>query len=68
MSRENSFHPAPEPLSGKGLGAQPDPVAADAVARAGWSVLDGDVSLPVAVLRDAALHHNLAWMRDFIAA
>ena len=68
MSHENLFHTVPEPLTGKGLGTRPDPVAADAVASAGWSILDGDVSLPAAVLRDAALHHNLAWMRDFIAA
>ena len=58
----------PATLAGKGLGAVPDPVALHQVAGLGWSVLDGDVSLPVAVLRDSALAHNLAWMRDFIAA
>ncbi|MFT4178169.1 MAG: amino acid deaminase [Thermomonas sp.] len=51
--------PAEIPVTGKGLGAGPDPC---------WSILDGEVSLPVAVLRDSALQHNLAWMRDFIAA
>lgn len=60
---ENPFHPEP---AGKGLGA--DARTADAIAAAGWSVLDGDVSLPVAVLRDSALRHNLDWMARFIAA
>jgi len=61
-------HDASVRLAGKGLGALPDPVDTAQVAAAGWSILDGDVSLPVAVLRDTALQHNLAWMRDFIAA
>lgn len=60
---ENPFHPEP---AGKGLGAGAR--TADAIAAAGWSVLDGDVSLPVAVLRDSALRHNLDWMARFIAA
>lgn len=60
---ENLFHPEP---AGKGLGA--DAHTAEAIAAAGWSVLDGDVSLPVAVLRDSALRHNLDWMARFIAA
>ncbi|MBD9471086.1 amino acid deaminase [Pseudoxanthomonas sp. PXM01] len=60
---ENLFHPEP---TGKGLG--PEARTADAIAAAGWSVLDGDVSLPVAVLRDSALRHNLDWMARFIAA
>lgn len=60
---ENPFHPAP---TGKGLGVRA--TSADAVATAGWSVLDGDVSLPVAVLRDSAMRHNLDWMARFIAA
>ena len=33
----------------------------------GWNVLRADTSFPVAVLKDAALRHNLAWMRDFTA-
>ena len=65
---ENSIHDSGAILHGKGLGAAPDPVAQDQVGNCGWSILAGDVSLPVAVLRDSALRHNLAWMRDFIAA
>jgi D-serine dehydratase len=33
-----------------------------------WSLLAGDLPLPVAVLRDSALAHNHAWMRDFTAS
>jgi D-serine dehydratase len=31
----------------------------------GLSLLDGDLPLPVAVLKEEALAHNLAWMRGF---
>lgn len=31
-----------------------------------WRVLGGEVSLPVAVLRDARVAHNLAWMQRFV--
>jgi D-serine dehydratase len=30
-----------------------------------WSLLAGDLPLPLAVIRDSALAHNHAWMRDF---
>jgi D-serine deaminase-like pyridoxal phosphate-dependent protein len=33
-----------------------------------WSVLASDLPLPLAVIRDSALAHNHAWMRDFTAA
>src|SRR5881392_4391151 len=33
-----------------------------------WSVLAGDLPLPLAVIRDSALAHNHAWMRDFTNA
>ena len=33
-----------------------------------WSVLAGELPLPLAVIRDSALAHNHAWMRDFTAA
>ena len=64
---ENPFH-GESALCGKGLGTAPGPVALEEVAGLGWRILEGEVSVPVAVLRDAALQHNLAWMRDFIAA
>lgn len=31
----------------------------------GWNVLRADTSFPVAVLKESALRHNLAWMRSF---
>ena len=64
---ENSFPDAGLPLQGKGLGL-PGGVAPAEVASLGWRILEGEVSLPVAVLRDSALQHNLAWMRRFIDA
>src|SRR6266404_1840813 len=33
-----------------------------------WSVLAGDMPLPLAVIKDSALAHNHAWMRDFTSA
>jgi len=48
------------------LAAAPLPLAA--IGAQGWSLLDGDLPLPLAVIRDSALAHNHAWMRDFTAA
>jgi D-serine dehydratase len=48
------------------LAAAPMPLSA--IGAQGWSVLDGDLPLPLAVIRDSALAHNHAWMRDFTAA
>jgi D-serine dehydratase len=33
-----------------------------------WSLLNGDLSYPVAVLKQAALDHNGRWMANFVAA
>src|SRR5262245_35665200 len=32
----------------------------------GWSLLKGDIPLPVAVIKRAALEHNSDWMRRFL--
>ena len=48
------------------LAAAPLPLAA--IGAQGWSLLGGDLPLPLAVIRDSALAHNQAWMRDFTAA
>jgi len=61
---KNPFQDAQLPLSGKGLTAAASLTAAG-IAHAGASILDEDVSLPVAVLRESALRHNLQWMREF---
>src|SRR5256885_2776077 len=33
-----------------------------------WRLLAGDLPLPLAVIRDSAIAHNHAWMRDFTAS
>jgi D-serine dehydratase len=50
----------------KGL-ALTAPLRQGALGVQGWNVLQGDTSFPVAVLKTAALRHNLAWMRDYCA-
>jgi D-serine dehydratase len=37
------------------------------VGRQGWNLLRGDLPLPLAVLKNSALAHNLHWMREFCA-
>jgi len=44
------------------------PLPLSAIGAQGWNLLRGDLPLPLAVLRDSALAHNHAWMRDFTAA
>lgn len=54
------------PPGTKGL-AISAPLRQGAIGVQGWNVLRGDTGLPVAVLKTAALRHNLAWMRAFCA-
>jgi len=49
----------------KGMPADCDEIAADALGAAGWEVLREDLMLPAAVLRESALRHNGDWMRKF---
>jgi len=42
-----------------------DTLRQGAIALQAWNVLRADTSFPVAVLKESALLHNLAWMRDF---
>jgi len=49
----------------KGIPADCEEIAIDAIADAGWDVLGEDLMLPVAVLRDSAIRHNSQWMRLF---
>src|SRR6266480_6020578 len=39
-----------------------------AIGAQGWHLLRGDMPFPQAVIRDSALAHNHAWMRDFTNA
>jgi len=48
----------------KGLALQA-PLRQGAIGVQGWNVLRGDTSFPVAVLKESALRHNLAWMHAF---
>ncbi|MGJ9418492.1 amino acid deaminase [Massilia sp. CMS3.1] len=41
------------------------PLRQGAIGVQGWNVLHADTSFPVAVLKTAALRHNLDWMRRF---
>ena len=51
----------------KGFPTGHAPVALNGVGALGWQVLRGDMPLPLAMLKQSALAHNLAWMRDFCA-
>lgn len=71
MPEENNLQKAlkDRPLSpaGKGLGdVTLQPRFADA-GQQGWNLLREDVSLPVAVLGESRLQHNLQWMKSFIS-
>jgi len=49
----------------KGFPGHLAPVSWTQVGQQGWALLDGDLSLPLAVLKQTALEHNLTWMRQF---
>jgi D-serine dehydratase len=56
-------------LLGPGLKGYPHdhaPVASERIGTLGWNALDGTLPLPLAVLKRAALEHNLAWMQSFV--
>lgn len=71
MSEENNLQKIVEnrllsPV-GKGLGdVTAQPLVADA-GLLGWNLLREDISLPVAVLSEGRLLHNLLWMKSFIS-
>jgi D-serine dehydratase len=52
----------------KGYPGQAAPRPLGEIRATGWNLLDGDLPLPVAVLKASALAHNRAWMRRFLAA
>lgn len=63
---ENHFQQHRIDANGKGLGRFPTDATLGEVASLRWNVLAEDVSLPMAVLRESRIEHNLRWMRDFI--
>jgi len=50
----------------KGLGSLTQPIETADIAGLGWNLLREDLSLPVAVLYQDKLRHNLRWMQQFI--
>ena len=44
------------------------PCAVGDIAARRWNVMRGDLPFPVALLKQSALAHNLAWMADFMRA
>lgn len=51
----------------KGLPASAEGRPLRALGQMDLSLLDGDLPLPAAVLKDSALRHNARWMREFTA-
>ncbi|MBI3517149.1 MAG: amino acid deaminase, partial [Proteobacteria bacterium] len=50
----------------KGMPGGVAPFRLDEIGARGWNLLREDLPLPVAVLKQSALAHNGAWMRDFL--
>lgn len=51
----------------KGWPPAAPPLRRSQVAAQGWNVLAGDLPLPIALIRRAALQHNLGWMQRLVA-
>jgi D-serine dehydratase len=72
MQKENNLHEVliKRPLSptGKGLGNLSSQPTIASIPELGWSLLAEDVSLPVAVLSQSRVQHNLEWMKSFIVS
>jgi D-serine dehydratase len=52
----------------KGYPASAPPLRRSQVAHQGWQVLAGDLPLPLAVLRQGPLRHNLGWLQQLVRA
>lgn len=52
----------------KGFPPHAQPLALREVGHQGWQLLRGDLPLPLAVLKEQPLNHNLRWMQDFCQA
>lgn len=61
-----SFTPAPLNFDTKGMGAAPAGCMPAQLKDLQWRILDDEVSLPVAVLRESCIEHNLRWMQSFM--
>lgn len=56
--------PLLDPTS-KGYPQDAPPLRRSQIGAQGWNVLDGDLPLPLALIRRSALQHNLGWMQRF---
>ena len=63
---EIDFSQQPVNTQTKGLGQLSAQARMQDIRQQGWNILREDVSLPVAVLLEERIEHNLAWMREFI--
>jgi len=52
----------------KGFPGGRPPIALGEIRQQGWNLLNGDLPLPVAVLKASALAHNRSWMKRFLAS
>lgn len=51
----------------KGFPVGQEPIPREQIAQQDWRLLRGDLALPLAMIKQSALRHNLHWMRDFCA-
>ncbi|WPC67901.1 amino acid deaminase [Rhodoferax ferrireducens] len=51
----------------KGFPHTSSPLRRSQIAAQNWRVLDGDLPLPLALVKEQALQHNLSWMQRFAA-
>lgn len=49
----------------KGFPPAAAPCVIDEIADRHWNILAGDLPFPIALLKDSAMRHNIAWMQDF---
>jgi D-serine dehydratase len=63
---ETDFSKQPVETQTKGLGTLKAGALTGDIRAQGWNILREDVSLPVAVLLEERIEHNLSWMREFI--
>ncbi len=52
----------------KGFPHDCPPLRRSAIAAKNWNVLNGDLPLPLAVIKQDVMQHNLRWMQDFADA
>ncbi|MGC6389817.1 amino acid deaminase [Ewingella sp. S1.OA.A_B6] len=67
LSSLYDFSAQPVNTQTKGLGALPVEACMADIGEQGWNILREEVSLPVAVLLEERIEHNLSWMREFIS-